>query len=521
MTYQGPFVLGIDAGTQGVRAALFDLTGEVTSLAAEPYPIYYPQSGWAEQDILEIWQATVKAVNHCLRQAAVPKERIVGVCCDGTSSTVIPVKYDGTPLRRAILWMDGRAVKEAEDIAATGHPVLKYTGGTDSVEWMAPKALWLKRNETEIYDNAGLIIESADWLTHQLTGRWTASICNATCKWNYLKRSGGWDRSFFQQIGLEELLAKWPQDVLDLSERVGSLTPQAAEALGLPAGIAVAQGGIDAHIGMIGMNVITPGRMAVILGTSVVHLVLAEQPLYDPGIWGPYPDAVLPDLWLLEGGQISAGSLINWYKDYFGGNAVRIAEKSGESVYQVIDSQAARIGPGAEGLVVLDHWQGNRTPWRDPLSRGVIAGLSFSHTPAHILRGIYEGISFGTRHILENFSRSGSGVSEIYACGGGTKSRLWLNIMSSVCGIPITLTDTTESVCLGGAICAAVAADCFCDIGEACRRMVKVKEVVEPDLSVKEAYDFYYRQYLQVYAGLKETLHELALANLKGGDFRG
>lgn len=512
------YVMGIDAGTQGVRAALADLSGNIVALSSESYPTYYPGPGRAEQDITEIWQATVPAVKKCLNKAGVSGENVVGICCDGTSSTVIPVKKDGTPLRRAILWMDTRAVKEAEEINATGHPVLKYVGNGDSVEWMTPKSLWLKRNEPELYNTADFIIESTDWFTHKLTGRWTASVCNATCKWNYLRPEGGWNRDFFRKIDLEDIIDKWPKDVLNMSEYVGGLLPQVAEELGLEPGTAVAQGGIDAHIGMFGLNVVEQGRMAAILGTSAVHLVLSEKPLFDPGIWGPYPGAVIPGLWLLEGGQISAGSLIRWFKDYCGYEAVRQAEESGISPYKVIDEQASRVPPGAEGLVVLDHWQGNRTPLRDPLSRGVMAGLSLHHTSAHIARSLYEGISFGTRHVLDNFSKSGQEVKEIHACGGGTKSRLWLKILSSVCGVPVTLTHTTESVCLGGAVCAAVAAGRYKDVKEACAQMVRVKEVIEPDLTWNEAYEFYYNKYLEIYRELRDVLHGLAWNSLKGGE---
>mgnify|MGYP005843141811 CR=1 FL=1 len=486
------YVMGIDAGTQGVRVALVDLTGVIVSLADEAYPIYYPRPGWAEQEIGEIWRSTVKAVRRCLGEASIGKDRVIGICCDGTSSTVIPVTETGTPLRRAILWMDGRAVEETEAINATSHPILRYAGGAESVEWMVPKALWLKRHEPRTYEEARYIVESTDWLTHKLTGRWTASLCNATCKWNYLRPLGGWDRSFFAAIGLEDLLVKWPQDVLPMSALVGPLSEGAAVELGLSPGIAVAQGGIDAHMGIFGLNALAPGRMAMILGTSVVCLALSAEPFYHPGLWGPYPEAVLPGLWLLEGGQVSAGSLVKWYRDHMGGTAVLEAERRGLSAYQLLDEEARRIPPGAEGLVVLDHWQGNRTPLRDPLSRGVISGLTLHHTPAHILRAIYEGICFGTRQIIEVFTSEGHKIEDMYVCGGGSRSRLWLEILSSVCRRPIVLTHTAESVCLGDAICAAVAAGAFKDLREAAEAMVKIKEVIEPESGTGEVYDFFY-----------------------------
>lgn len=435
MTPKPPYVIGIDSGTQSLRSGIFDLEGNPVVFATKEYPTYFPKPGWAEQEAEDWWTATVTTVRSCLETSGINPADVIGISVDGTSSTVVPVGPKGEPLRRAILWMDSRAHRQVEVIAATRHPVLKYVGGQDAVEWMVPKVLWLKENEPEVYARASKIVESTDWLTWKLSGEWTASVCNATCKWNYVPTEGGWQPDFFAAIGLDDVLTKWPTRVLFMGDKVGQLTKEAANELGLLPGITVGQSGIDAHAAMFGLNVVRPGRLALIIGSSTVHLALSSKPVFDPGIWGPYPEAVVRNTWLIEGGQVSTGSVVNWLRDNFAYREECEAKESGKNVFEVLDGKAAALPPGAEGLVLLDYFQGNRTPLRDPLARGMVWGLSLKHGLAHLLRAVYEATAFGTRHILDTFAASDFHVNEIYACGGGTKSKLWLKIHADVCGI--------------------------------------------------------------------------------------
>lgn len=509
VTNQPPYVIGIDSGTQSLRTGIFDLQGNPLIFATKEYPTYFPKPAWAEQDAADWWLAAKETVRECIAKSGVAVEDIIGICVDGTSSTVVPVDEKGEPLRRAILWMDSRAFRQVEAIAATGHPVLKYSGGQDAVEWMVPKGLWLKENEPDIYNRAAMIVESTDWLTWKLSGEWTASMCNATCKWNYARPEGGWPRDFFAAIGLEDILDKWPQRVLFMGDKVGELLPEVAQELGLKPGIAVGQGGIDAHAGMLGLNVVKPGRLALIMGSSTVHLGLSAEPIFDPGIWGPYPEAVVRGSWLLEGGQVSSGSIINWIRENFAGREEQEAKKKGVNVFTILDAKAAELPPGAEGLILLDYWQGNRTPLRDPLARGVIWGLSLKHGLGHLLRAAYEGTAYGTRHILETFAKTGFGIREIYACGGGTKSRLWLQIHADVCNVPIFLTKVAEASTLGTAICAAVAAGAFPTVEEAAQAMVQITDKIEPNAENHALYNYYFEKYVATYPRLKDLMHDM------------
>ncbi|MCR4402668.1 MAG: FGGY-family carbohydrate kinase [Firmicutes bacterium] len=507
---RGLYYLGIDAGTQSLRAGLFDDRGRAAALESEEYPLYQERPGWAEQDPDDWWQAAKKAVRRCLRSAEVSPDQVRGVSVDGTSSTVVFLDASGRPLRRAILWMDSRNPDQAATITATGHPRLRYVGGQESPEWMMAKALWVKENESETWRQAARVMEQTDWLILRLTGEYTASRCNATCKWHYSLPDGGFDESLLAASGLLELRDMWPQRVLPIGALAGELTSQAAEELGLEPGTPVAEGGIDAHIGMIGLDGLEPGRLSVILGTSNVHLTNSEQPVFHRGIWGPYPGAMLEGLWLIEGGQISSGSIVRWFRDVFMTSGACAGAASTSDPYETMNREAAEVPPGCEGLVVLDHWQGNRTPLRDPLSRGVILGLSLKHGRGHLIRAIFEACAFGTRQVLETFREAGVEVHELRACGGATKSRLWLQIYADVCGVPVVLTKVREASVLGSAIVGAFGAGRYSSIEKAAASMVEVHEVVQPDTGVADVYDFYYKRYLQTYEANRDILHSLA-----------
>lgn len=417
-----PYVIGIDCGTENLKAGIFDLNGRKLADSQYNYKTYFPYPGWAEQKAKDWWDALKFTVKDCIKKAKINPKYIGGISVDDTSSTILPVDKNGEPLRNAILWMDVRATKESVIIEKSNHPILKFVGGKDSPEWMVPKALWLKRNQKEIYKKSDKIIEGADWLTHRLTNTWTASKFTVTCKWNYATPLGGWSLNFFEEIGLGDILEKWPPKVLEVGTYIEGLTDDVAKELGLKSSIPVAEGATDAGTAILGTNVTKPEEMTLIIGSSSVHFVHSEKPIFHPGIWGPYPEPLFKNKWLIEGGQISTGSIISWYLNNFCYKEKQIGKEKGLNPYSIIADEAKDIPLGSEGLVVLDFFQGNRTPYRDPLARGMILGLSLKHTKAHIYRGILEGVAYGTKNILETFKEMRIGVKKIHVCGGGVKN---------------------------------------------------------------------------------------------------
>ena len=505
------YVLGIDAGTESVRAAVFDDRGNCLGFGTSHHATVHRQPGWAEQAIAQ-WEAgMIAAIRQALAKSAIPPDAIEGISADGTTCTVVFLDKAGAPLRDAIIWMDVRAHQEAEEVTATKDPALKYVGfGNASAEWFPCKVLWVRRHEPDVFDRARTIFELTDWLIYRLTGDITANINTMSVRWFYDASADGLPTSLYTKIGLAGALDKLPTRVLRLGEVGGGLRREIADAVGLRPGIPVAAGGGDAFVGMIGLNAIRPGQFSLITGSSHVHLGLLDREVHAPGIFGTFPDAVLPGFHLIEGGQVSTGSVIKWFRDNFVNRAIqRQAEQRGMAVYDMLNAMARDIPTGSEGLVVLDHWQGNRTPWTDPTSRGVIRGLTLRHTPAHLYKAMLEGVAYGTKVILDRMTQERVAIDELVVCGGATKSDLWMQIHADVTGRPITIPEEQQATVLGCAILAAVGAGIYGSIPEAAGRMVKIKKVIDPDMANHAEYRFYVEQYVKTYESLQETSRQM------------
>ncbi len=505
------YVMGIDAGTESFRAGVYDKTGRCLAFGVSPNKNIHRRPGWGEQEIAEWDTAMVEAIRKAIQTAGVRPDEIKSIGLDGTSCTVVFLDKNGTPLRDAVMWMDVRASKEAGEIAASGDEALEYIGHANlSPEWFPCKVLWIKRNEPDVYNAARTIFEQTDWMVYRLTGEITGNINTTTARWFYNNRKGGFPESLYNKIGLDDTLPKLPQRIVKIGEEAGRLTKEMAERTGLPEGIPVAGGGADAYIGVIGVNALEAGKLALITGSSQLHIGVSPVELHTRGLFGSFPDALLPGLNFIEAGQISTGSVLKWFLDNFLNSSIeQEAREKGVSVYEVLNERAAEISPGSEGLVVLEHWQGNRTPWVDATSRGVIRGLTLSHTPVHIYRAIMESVAYGTEMILRRMRESEFEVNEIIACGGATQSDLWMQITADVTGTPITIPTEQQAVSLGAAIAATVVAGMYSDLRQAADAMVSIAKRVQPIADNHRSYAEYVDQYDATYHALKDHSRSL------------
>lgn len=504
------YVLAIDAGTEAVKAAIFDREGSLIASGSRGYTTYFPRPGWAEQEPQEWWTGLVGAVRDCLNAAPVKPDDIQGICADATTCTLVPVNANGEALRRALLWMDVRATDQAARIFRSGHDALRYSLAGVSAEWMPAKALWLKENEPDTFRDAAYLIEYADWITARLTGRIALNINTITQRWYYHMPGGGWPLSFYEHIGLGGLEAKFPPDVLRIGELAGTLSPAAAQELGLRAGIPVATGGGDAFVGLLGLGVVEPGDLGVVMGSSNVVSGLTGDEVHFPGIFGSFPDAVIPGLNLVEGGQVSTGSILNWFKRNFAGDLAETAKQQGTSIYHLLDAEAEQLPVGSDGLIVLDYFQGNRTPHTDSSARGVVLGLSLQTSRSHVFRAVMEGIAYGLKDILDTFIRHRCQVSRVIASGGATHSRVFMQIYADVIGQPIYTTRVTEASLLGSAVAAAVGAGLYPSLQEASRCMVKITGEYRPDDGRHQEYQFFVQKYQETYQQLKHVLRDVS-----------
>ena len=492
------YFLTADGGTESLRARVYDLDGTCLGTSAVPYRTDF-RPGRVEQDPEDWWTNLVKAARGAIGEAGIDPAAIEAICYATTCCTVVALDRQGRALRPAIMWMDVRAHNEAEAVLATGDPALELNGaghGPVSAEWMIPKSLWLKRNEPETFASAYRICEYQDFITHRLTGEWAASLDNAGLRWHYRARQGGWASGLLKALDLAELEGKWPARVVPPGEVIGTLTQGAAAELGLPASVKVVQGGADALIGMIGLGVCRPGQLAMITGSSHLQFGVTEGPVHAPGVWGSYADIVYPGRWIVEGGQTSTGSIINWLSRLTGGPLD----------FDALNRKAAALPPGSEGLLVQDHFQGNRTPHTDPLSRGALVGLTLGHELHHIFRAVMEGIGFGTRAILDAFRAAGYAGQEMTVGGGATASDLWLQIHADTAGIPVRVPASPDAPSTGSAVLAGVGAGHFATIDDGIAQMVHPGRLIEPIPANMAQYDAIYARYVALYPALKEVL---------------
>lgn len=506
----GPYVMGIDYGTESCRVAIFDLTGRPVSIAATPYPTAHPRPGWAEQCPADWWLALQGSARKAMTQSGIGPDQIAGISYDATTMTVVAMDADGKELRPAIMWMDVRATAQAARAQEIDHWARLYNGGGTmpaTAEWYPFKAAWLRENEPETYAATRRLVDAPEWVTHKLTGEWTVNINSAAERMYYNRDRGGWPVEFYEHIGCGDVFDKLPSQVVDLGTRVGSLTAAAAEDLGLRAGIPVAQGPADAWAGQIGLGVVRPGKMALITGSSHVLSGQSDKPAHGPGFFGSFTDSVMPGQYTVEGGQVSTGSVMKWFKDNFARDLVSAADRTGANVYEVLNAESAEIPIGSEGLIVNEYFQGNRTPYTDSKARAIIWGLSLAHGPAHMYRAIQEGICYGSAHILRSMTAAGFEVNELVAAGGMTKSRNLIQMHADVTGVPITLTEVGDAVALGSAMCAAVGAGFYPDLQEAATAMVHEVDRLEPDPQRHDEYQFYVDAYCAGYPALREQIH--------------
>lgn len=516
--------LGVDVGTRSVRAGVFDSSGKMLGQGIKDIMTWQPEVDFVEQSSTNIWEACCQAVRGALDSAGVRAEHVRGIGFAATCSLVVldgrdeplTVSPTGKNNQNVIVWMDHRAIDQARRINATGHKVLDHVGGRISPEMQSPKLLWLKENMPETWKRAERFFDLSDFLTYRATGDDGRSLCTTVCKWTYLGHAeatmpgstGRWDDSYWQQIGLGELVdeghRRIGRTVRPLGEPLGrGLALRAAEELGLVAGTPVAISAIDAHAGGISLLGAPldgrppsiedmDSRLALIMGTSSCHMAVAREARHIPGVWGPYFSAMIPGMWLNEGGQSATGSLVDHiiFSHARGTELGAEAKTSGKTVYELLNARLEALGGQAEfpaaltrDLHVLPYFHGNRSPRADPALRGVVSGLRLSATIddlALLYLAIIQAIAHGTRHIISTMNEYGYHINTIFACGGGTRNPVLLREHADITGCCTILPREPEAVLLGAAILAAVAAGDFKSVMDGMSVMNSVGGIVEP-----------------------------------------
>ncbi|MGF6725446.1 D-ribulokinase [Paraburkholderia sp. GAS41] len=502
------YVIGVDVGTGSARAGIFDLAGRMVASAKRDITLFHASGSIVEQSSAEIWKAVCDSVKDALAQAAVPADQIAGIGFDATCSLVVlgadgrslPVGPSEQAERDIIVWMDHRAVEQAERINATGHDVLKFVGGKISPEMETPKLLWLLENRPAVFEAAWQFFDLTDFLTWRASGDLARSTCTVTCKWTYLAHERRWDESYFRTIGLgvlaDEAFARIGQMVVDAGTPLGNgLTAEAATELGLNLGTPVATGVIDAHaggIGTVGADGAPEACLGYVFGTSSCTMTTTRSPVFVPGVWGPYFSAMVPDAWLNEGGQSVAGAAIERLLSMHPATpeARRQADQAGQSLPVMLAALAVQSAHAlsetvklAHGLHVVPEFLGNRAPLADPHARAVIAGLGMEDDLDSLVALYVAGlcsIGYGLRQIIETQATAGAPIERVVISGGAGRLDVVRQLLADATGKPVLATQAEEPVLLGAAMLGGVAGGRFENVRAAMASMSQISKTYEP-----------------------------------------
>lgn len=512
---------GIDVGSASVRAGLYDRQGKRLSFAVRPIQQFHPKALYVEQSSADIWVQTCAALREAVALAGIDVSTIAAIGVDATCSLVavgvsgqaVSVAENGDTAHDIIMWMDHRAGAETAAINATCDEALAYVGGEVSIEMQLPKVLWLKKHYPQRYAAIWRFFDLADYLVWRATGADVASVCTLTCKWNYLAHENRFSQSLLDAVDLADMTSKIPGQVLPLGSAAGKLCARAAAELGLPEGIPVATGIIDAHAGGLALISTEPqGSLALIGGTSNCHMVVNPEPILVPGVWGPYYGAMLPGWWLNEGGQSAAGALLDWTLHQSDAWPLLESTANSESrnVYAVLNDWLADLEmrepwPTRDLHVLPDH-HGNRSPRANPAARGMVVGLTLEQGKdalARLYLATLQALAYGTRHIIDRMNAAGHSIERIVMCGGGTKNPYWLRENADATGCEIQLVSEEDAVTLGAALLGAVACGAFATLPAAAAQMVRSGGSVAARAHTQAFHDAKYAVYLQLYQDME------------------
>ena len=488
-------LLGIDLGTSGCKAVLFDPSGRILASGMSEYPVLSPHPGWAEQDAETWWAATCRAIRAALNVAEIRSDGVAGVGLSSQGSAALPVDGDGRPLRPALLYLDKRSAELCARLRTRipNETVMRINGNPIAPQITGTRIAWVREQEPGIYAAAATFLPAGGYLGYRLTGRMAMSVSEGGLSGVFDIAALDWSDELLAGYGLER--EKLPQ-ILPCREVLGTITEEAGAETGLAPGTPVIVGGFDGAVTGLGVGVIEPGQVAASLGTSFAPLLLTARPMPLPGLM--IVPAGLDGFWLLAGVVDAAGGALRWFRDELGDAERREAATTGESPYAVMDREVETVPPGADGLLFLPYMAGARNPVSMPTARGALWGLTLRHTRAHLLRALMEGAALGLRHNLTAMTDAGLPVTKMVASGGAAQSDVWLQIIADVIEVPVARTSVTEGTCLAVAILAGIGAGLYTDVGDAIRTIQAEEQLFDPRPEYVPVYRALYEQYLDL-----------------------
>ena len=488
-------LLGIDVGTGGTRALLIDADGRITaSSTVEHIPFSSPETGWAEQDPNDWWRAATLAIRDVLSKSDIQPEEIKAIGFSGQMHGAVLLDERDQVLRPSIIWCDQRTSDQCAEITEKigADRLIELTCNPALTGFTLPKLLWVREHEPEIWRQVHSVLLPKDFVRLRLTGDKATDVADASGMLLLDVAGRKWSQQMLSAAEVDEaLLAR----VYESPEITGTVSTAGAKETGLRAGTQVVAGAGDQAAGAVGMGIVRPGSVSATIGTSGVVFAASDKPALDPkGRVHTFCHAI-PDRWHVMGVTQGAGLSLRWFRDQFG--------VEGSDAYEQLTEDAARIPPGANGLLWTPYLMGERTPHLDPHARAALVGLTASHTRAHIVRAILEGVAFSLRDTLEIFKEMNVPVEEIRLGGGGARSKLWRQIQADVYGRVVKCVEAEEGAAYGAALLAGVGAGAWPSVDAACDSVVRIKSSLEADPEAVSVLDQQYQMFRRLYPALR------------------
>ena len=502
-------VIGLDVGTSGAKAIAVNETGTVMASAVVEYPLHSPKPNWAEQDPADWKRAAFEALSQLAHAPGIRAAEVKGLGLTGQMHGSVFLDASNRVLRPAILWCDQRTAKQCDDITAKigAEKLIEMVCNPALTGFTAPKILWLRENEPQVYDKVRKVLLPKDYIRYELTGAFATDVADASGTLLFDVKNRAWHADLMSLLDI-------PRDFMPPAyegpEVTGQLSAEAAAATGLPKGIPVVAGGGDQAAGGVGCGIVRRGVISSTVGTSGVVFAFADSVCLDPkGRVHTFCHSV-PGKWHVMGVMLSAGGSLRWFRDALCQNEKSVAAETGADPYEYITAAAAKIPTGAEGLTFLPYLTGERTPHKDPYAKGAFVGLSLRHTRAHMARAVLEGVAFGMRDSLEIIREMGVEITQVRASGGGARSAVWRQIQADVNKAPLVLINVDEGPAYGAALLATVATGLYGSVEEACDATIRVVDSCAPDVEHARQYDAWFAEYQAAYHALAPGFRRVA-----------
>ena len=496
-------VLAIDAGTTGVRSMFFDKSGNVVARAYSEYESLYPHPSWVEQRAESWWENACTTIQLCLKEGKISPEQVIAISVTNQRETVVPIDENGNSLRHAIVWQDRRTVKQCQWIEEKIPPVQVYTisGLTIDPYFTAPKILWIRENERDIYDRTDKFLLVHDYLILQLSGETITDYSNASRTLLFDIRTAKWSDTLLEALEVDA--EKLPRPV-ESGSFVGELTKSAARETGLKEGTPIVAGGGDQQCAALGVGVVREGMIKSTTGTGTFLLSHSNSVKLDPSMRVLCSRHVVPNSFVVEASMFTTGSALRWYRDNLGSEEISLADKRGVDPYDILTEAAEKSPPGAEGVIHIPHFVGAGAPNWNPHARGIFAGLALGHSRHHLIRAILEGVSYEIRTNIEVMRELGLQSQQVRVTGGASRSETWMQIQADVLRTPIIRTRMEEATAVGAAILAFKGVDVFKSVSDAAEEMVQPLDSFEPRAETLDVYQKGYSNFKALYAAIAE-----------------